>query len=341
MRVPEEPESLTPVLRALAERGHPVGSVEAMAGDVSRRRYLRLRTAGDGARILALYPDDMREACRRYLQAGELLASQRVRVARVLDRDCSAGWVLLEDLGEETLYDRRDAPWSELTAYFEDAVACIGRIARLPPEPVAALNPPLDRDLLGRELAQTRELFLEPLELEGCGAFRQAFRGCLDALCRQLGEGRPVPCHRDFGARNLMPLEEDGRPCVGILDHQDLRLGPAAYDLASLLNDSLFPPPEVEERLLVLAGQGDRTAYHRAAAQRTLKAIGSYASFARRGSDRHLGLIPPTLKRALEHLGKVPETASLTAGLEASWRPVLDGRRLEGLVPAASDGRLC
>jgi aminoglycoside/choline kinase family phosphotransferase len=156
-------------------------------------------------------------------------------------------------------------------------------------------------------------------------------------VCRRLGEEAPVPCHRDFGARNLMPLAPgEGAWEVGVLDHQDLRLGPPAYDLASLLNDSLFPPPELEERLLERAGCQDggpeRESYHRAAAQRTLKAVGSYAAFARWGEGRHLGLIPPTLARALRHLERLPEAASLAAPLAAAWRPALDGEDLKRLV---------
>lgn len=331
MRAPEESESLAPVLRALAERGHEPVSVAPMAGDVSRRRYLRLEDGTGRSLVLAVYPEDMRDSCRRYLGTGRLLAGCDVRVPRVLDSDCDAGWVLLEDLGERTLYEHRTRPWSGLAAYFEDAVACIGRIAGLPADAVAALNPPLDRELLGRELAQTRELFLDPLGLEGEGALRAAFRDGLEEVCRRLAHERPVPCHRDFGARNLMPLEVEGRLRVGVLDHQDLRLGPPGYDLASLLNDSLFPPPEAEERLLVLAGQDDRTAYHRAAAQRTLKAIGSYASFARRGSGRHLGLIPTTLRATLAHLGALPETTEVTPLLEELWAPALAGMGLDRL----------
>src|SRR5260370_24078577 len=98
-------------------------------------------------------------------------------------------------------------------------------------------------------------------------------------------------------ARNLMPLPGGA---VGVLDHQDLRLGPPAYDVASLLNDTLFPPAEIEQELLVATPSATpRAAYHLAAAQRTFKAVGTYASFARRGAPRHLPLIPPTLARAL------------------------------------------
>ena len=179
---------------------------------------------------------------------------------------------------------------------------------------MAALSPPLDASLLRRELTQTWDELLAPRGLTGEPPLAAALARALDALCAELAAPAPVPCHRDLMARNLVPLPGGA---VGVLDHQDLRLGPPRYDLASLLNDSLFPPPEVEEAILagVLRGDEDRLRYRRAAAQRTLKAAGTFAAFARRGSDRHLGLIPPTLARACGHLSALPETAELAPEL--------------------------
>jgi len=352
MVTPAVPRSLPGALDELRHRGRPVRAARAMAGDVSRRSYVRLELQAGGTAVLALYPPDLEETCRRYLASGRLLAGAGVRVPEVLEEDCGAGWVLLEDLGERTLYEHRGRPWSELALWFEEAVAALGRIAALAPGEVAALNPPLDGALLRRELRQTRELFLEPLGLDGGRAasgrrdeppLARELEAALATLCDRLGAEPAAPCHRDFGARNLVPLGPAGAAetgpgaAVGVLDHQDLRLGPPAYDLASLLNDSLFPPPDLEERLLGRAGVAgagaDRESYHRAAGQRTLKAVGSYAAFARRGDGRHLPLIPPTLGRALAHLGRLPETAALAPRLGELWRPALAGERLERLLP--------
>jgi len=244
-----------------------------------------------------------------------------VPVPRVLAADCERGWMLLQDLGEHTLAELGDRPWRELAAYFESAAALAARIAALPLDVVRDLNPPLDGALMLRELAQTRQLFLEPQGLlppvEGT-----PLDIALADLCGELAADPPVPCHRDYMARNLVPEDADG---VAVLDHQDLRLGPPAYDLASLLNDTLFPPRGLERRLVdaafpTAAGQ---LRYHRAAAQRTLKAVGTYAAFARRGSSRHLPLIAPTLRRFLRHFASVPEGAPLAPGLERAWGRVL------------------
>jgi aminoglycoside/choline kinase family phosphotransferase len=304
----------------LLAAGFELHEVRALAGDVSPRRYQRLTAADGRTVILALYPEELLAACARFARTTEILAAAAVPVPRVLAVASDRGWMLLEDLGELTLADLDQRSWSELTPYFEDAAALAARIAALPAELVRDLNPPLDEALMNRELAQTRQLFLEPR-----GVADATLDAALEELCRRLAADPPVPCHRDYMARNLVPRAA-GR--VAVLDHQDLRLGPPAYDLASLLNDTLFPPSDLEERLVAAAfpDAATRLRYHRAAAQRTLKAVGTYAAFARRGSPRHLPLIAPTLRRFLHHFGRVPEGESLAAAaaLAPAWNELLE-----------------
>jgi aminoglycoside/choline kinase family phosphotransferase len=318
----------------LAGVGFEVRSSRPLDGDVSPRCYERLTAADGSTAIVALYPADLRAACSRFARSTEILAGAGVPVPRVLAADCERGWMLLEDLGELTLADLHHHPWSELEGYFEAAAALAARVAALPPDLVRGLSPPLDRDLMLRELAQTRDLLLAPRGLlAGLGtadagapdadtAGQTPLDAALDLLCTALGLEPLVPCHRDFMSRNLVPRGRDG---IAVLDHQDLRLGPPAYDLASLLNDTLFPPAAIERRLVEAAFPGDegRLRYHRAAAQRTLKAVGSYAAFGRRGFSRHLPLIGPTLRRFLRHFGNTPEGERLAPGLERAWSSVL------------------
>jgi N-acetylmuramate 1-kinase len=309
-----------------------VAQIQPLPGDVSPRRYTRVVFSDEASAILATYPPEARATCPRFLRTSELLTGTGVPVPRVLAADCDRGFMLVEDLGAQTLADWKDRPWSLLSLYFERAVRLGERIARLPVESVADLNPRLDGALLRRELQQTWDLFLAPRGLTGDGVLTEALRVALDAICDRLGSGPAAPCHRDFMSRNLMPLDDQGG--LAVLDHQDLRLGPAFYDLASLLNDTLFPPPEIEEELLAAAlpnlqaQTGDtasaaRTEYHRAAAQRTLKAVGTYTSFSLRGADRHLPLIGPTLSRCLGHLARIPEGEALAENLGRLWWPVL------------------
>jgi N-acetylmuramate 1-kinase len=312
--------------------GDDVAEVRPLAGDVSPRRYFRIifsAGAASGTAILATYPAELRETCARFLRTTASLAAAGIRVPRVLGSDCAAGWMLVEDLGPLTLGDwGQGRPWSEIDPFFAQARELAARISRLPADGLAELNPRLGRELLARELAQTWELFLEPQGLVRDPALAARLRSTLEALCATLGDEPPVPCHRDFMARNLMPLpatqaaSEAG--ALAVLDHQDLRLGPPWYDLASLLNDTLFPPPEAEEALLAAAlpAASERVRYHRAAAQRTLKAVGTYAKFARQGANRHLPLVEPTLARFVKHCSQIPEGAALAADLAETWGSV-------------------
>jgi aminoglycoside/choline kinase family phosphotransferase len=251
-----------------------------------------------------------------------------VRVPRILASDCASGWMLLEDLGPQTLGEwGRGRPWSELAPWFAAALEIAERIAGLPMA-AAELNPRLGSELLRRELAQTWDLFLEPRGLVADAGLAVDLHTALDTLCDALGADPPVPCHRDFMVRNLMLVSAGAAGAAGelaVLDHQDLRLGPPLYDVASLLNDTLFPPAKVEEALVaglaaVTSTPAGRVRYHRAAAQRTLKAVGTYASFARRGATRHLPLIPPTLARFVKNLSWLPEGEPLAARLAVAWR---------------------
>lgn len=324
------PNDLSPWLAA---QGFAAARIEPLPGDVSPRRYSRVWLASGGSAILALYPEEIREIAVRYLRSTELLGSVAVPVPRIFAVDLARGWMLIEDLGAETLAERRDLDDRAVAPYFRHAALLGRRIAALSPALLLGdtadappFNPPLDGALLRRELLQTEEVFLSPRGLLGNGEQRTAIAALFDEICARLGAEPAVPCHRDFMARNLIPrIGADGACEVAVIDHQDLRLGPPLYDLASLLNDTRFPAPPLEAELLAVAlGEGaDLRSYHRAAAQRTLKATGTYARFAERGAPRHLPLIPVTLARALDHLGRIPEGEGLVPSLRALWKSAL------------------
>lgn len=310
------------VTAALAARGLELSDWQPLAGDVSPRRYVRVVIDGKDAAILALYSSEIRPVCTLFQATAELLAAAGVRGPEILAADCDGGWMLLEDAGPRTLAEREELDWPLRLPFYEEALRLIEKIAGLPAGRVAELNPPLGTELLERELLQTWDLFLVPRGLVADDGFAAELRKLFAGLCAAVGAGPLVPCHRDFMARNLVPVGPPEGGALVVLDHQDLRPGPEAYDLASLLNDTLFPPPELEERLLATAGWGEgerRLAYHQAAAQRTLKAIGTYVSFANRGADRHLPLVGPTFERALAHLSRLPEAAAVVGRLGALW----------------------
>lgn len=301
--------------RWLAARGRTSVTIERLAGDVSSRQYFRVREPGGGRSfVAAFYPAELAGVQVRFTAAARLLRDAGVRVPTIEIDDPRSGFALLEDVGAATLYESATC-WEERPRELEAALEAARRVAALPHAEVVALgSPPLDAALLWRELEATIRLLLAPHGLDG-----ETMLAGLEALCRRVSQDGPlVPCHRDLMARNLLP---DGAGGLTVLDFQDLRLGPVAYDLASLLNDSFFASTGLERELLARFGfTGEReAAYRRAVTQRTLKATGTYLRFAERGFRRHLPLVGPTLRRALPHLAALAETRAAFRAGEARW----------------------
>lgn len=313
----------TEILSWLSQQGLQVEELTELTGDVSLRRYLRVAAGGETV-ILAIYPAAIRPACRKFLETSRLLSQAGVRVPEILVSDCEQGLTLQEDVGASTLYDLREAIAPSIPSFFWQATTDLQRIQSIATGEVAPLNPPLDGDLLWQELTKTWTCLFEPRGLVTDRGFSRALEETLQEICRLLDADPPVPCHRDFMSRNFVPVEPP--PKLAVLDHQDLRLGPRQYDLASLLNDSLFPSDALEQEILLhCLGEepGERIPYHRAAVQRTFKATGTYETFALRGDQRHRQLIPGTLDRALRHLRYLPEAGDIRAELEERMSPLL------------------
>lgn len=292
-----------------------VARVEPLSGDVSTRRYARLHLADDTRCVAVVYPDPPSAVQVRFGAAVELLVRAGVRVPEILADDRAAGIMLVEDLGSATLYERTDLDWEARRPFYEAALEAARRIAGIPLAEVEALgSPPLDATLLERELESTVSDFLRPR-----GLAPKALLAALSELCARLAAAPRAACHRDYMARNLMPV---GPRAVAVIDFQDLRVGPATYDLASLLNDSLFAPESLEAGWLRtwLPPGCHLDDYARAVAQRTLKAVGTFVRFARAGNPRHLPLVAPCLERAGRHLARLPETAPAFAPVETAWQ---------------------
>ena len=89
-----------------------------------------------------------------------------------------------------------------------------------------------DAAFFRRELELAREAVFdlhlqEPLS----PAERAVHDAWADALCAELAGHPQALCHRDYHGNNLFPAAET----VAAIDFQDMRRGPDAYDIASLL----------------------------------------------------------------------------------------------------------
>ena len=294
-----------PEILAYVESTFPGARVEPLAGDVSRRRFFRIRPTEGAARVLMDYGREFEGETDDVVMA-RILGRAGLPVARVLDVNGRAGCLLLEDLGDRTLQSALAELGAAAQPMLERAVRLAAVIARKG-TPVLARSERADGPTLDEERFRFEmDFFLEHYVRGLCDQkIPVGLREALHALAAAATETpRRVLCHRDFHSRNLLLLD-DGN--LAMVDIQDARWGPDAYDLASLLRDAYVDIHEswIDPLIdLYLAGpdappeEDFRSRFDVVSCQRMIKALGTFGSL-RDSADagRYLDAIPRTLER--------------------------------------------
>jgi aminoglycoside/choline kinase family phosphotransferase len=329
---PPFPRHPTPDARAadfLAQRfgkGAAGVTVIPLSGDASTRRYYRLLHDGV-TRVLALYPEPFAPDALSFLIVRNLMAGWGLPVPEVLDVEGPLGVVILEDLGDLTLQEALrgagDARRTELYRQALDQLVVLQREAARAPQRANCFQIAFDFEKLSWELHFFWKHFLEgyrktDLSVEDRAMIADGFH----RLCSEIASWPRVLTHRDFHSRNLMCHED----ALFWIDFQDARMGPATYDLASLLRDSYvelgedFVADRAEEfRQRAVPGEARDTFLRRLelmSIQRNLKALGTFGYMGSvRGSRVYLPYIPRTLDHLRRNLARYPELSGLRRAL--------------------------
>jgi aminoglycoside/choline kinase family phosphotransferase len=285
----------------LARHGYGRARRTPLAGDASARRYERL-TGGPTPAILMHSPPQI--GVEPFRSVARWLHACGMSAPEIIATDAEIGQVLLEDLGDD-LFSRVLARDGDEASLYAAAVDLLLDLQRRPPPPdLPAYD---DAKLLAEALLLT-EWYAPDAPADGYLAIWQA-------LLPWVRVGAACLVYVDDHADNLLWLpERQGHRRVGLLDFQDARLGPPAYDLVSLLEDARRDvPPALAEAMIAryLAARPDlepeafRTAYAVLGAQRNAKILGLFTRLARRdGKTAYLALLPRVrahLQRDLAH----------------------------------------
>jgi N-acetylmuramate 1-kinase len=221
---------------AAAQALYPA-SLRVASADASFRRYLRIDTAQGASRIIMDAPPD-KEDCKPFVQVAQLMQQAGVNAPKVLEWDQANGFMLLSDLGTQTMLDviQPADPLANLDLYKASLDALLAWQLASKPD----VLPPYNEALLRRELELFPEWYLgrhRGMAVEG------KVRETLDKVFAQIiAHNLNAPnvfVHRDFMPRNLM-VANDGSQALGVLDFQDAVYGPVTYDIASLMRDAFL-----------------------------------------------------------------------------------------------------
>ena len=315
-----DPSVLERARRYVARAGLPEDetTLQTLAGDASSRTFVRMRPPRDTSRVLIVHSGPIDTATAPFVTVARLFEAMGIAVPTVLDADSRLGVIVVSDLGDVTLERHLlQASATERTARYEEAVRIITVLQREGERLASPRYPPFSVAFDVKKLTWELEFFVDHFLIGHRGialstAARSSLGAAFSALSTALANEPRVLCHRDFHSRNLMV--HDGE--LHVIDFQDARMGPATYDLASLLRDSYVAlDPTLVGHLLDLYGALAGTAtsatfrrrFDRMAVQRNLKALGTFGhQVARHGNQRYLEGVPRTLGYLRESFARNP-----------------------------------
>ncbi|KJC47409.1 ATPase [Bradyrhizobium sp. LTSP885] len=324
----------------LDKSGYLAARRERMPGDASTRSYARLRD-DNGSVILmnsprrpdgpAIYHGQsysaavhLAEDVRPFVAIGNGLRKHGFSAPAIRHTDLEAGFLITEDFGSAGVIE--GDPPRPIAARYEAATDMLAALHRETlPETLpltAEVNydiPVFDVDAWLIEIGLMIEWYMPDRGVQPSEQLRAEFVAMWRALLEKPAAAPRTWVIRDFHSPNIIWLtERTGILRVGIIDFQDALLGPAAYDVVSLLQDARIDVPEqLELSLLTRYIKARRTTdesfdpasfaelYAIMSAQRNTRLLGTFARLNWRDGKpqylKHQPRIWTYLNRSLAH----------------------------------------
>ncbi|HEX3503779.1 MAG TPA: tRNA (adenosine(37)-N6)-threonylcarbamoyltransferase complex ATPase subunit type 1 TsaE [Xanthobacteraceae bacterium] len=353
-------ERIALVRSFLDEAGFGDGRRVRMQGDASTRIFERLNLDDEAAILMNAprRPDGppvrdgkpysaiahLAEDIVPYVAIAAGLRSQGLSAPEILQADLDHGLLVMEDLGVDRIV--AGDPPAPIGIRYTAAIDLLAILHGRKLPDTLAVAPDLDYSLprydMGAFLIEAELLldwYLVRAGADRSAAARKEFVALWSQALKPTLDAPPTWVLRDYHSPNLLWLKDrQGIARIGVLDFQDALIGPAAYDVASLLQDARVDVPETLEMSLLgqyvrirqsqCARRGEEfdTAsftrlYATLAAQRATKILGIFARLDRRDGKpqylRHMPRLWNYLQRSLAHPALAPLKAWYAANVPA------------------------
>ncbi len=217
-------------------------TVCSASADASFRRYFRVSKQQGGACIVMDAPP-AHENCEPFVRVAGLLQDAGLLVPRILAWDQPQGFMLLDDLGADTMMAaiQPEPQPEQAQANLKLYVRATDALLQLQQHASAQTLPAYDAALLQRELSLFPDWYIAQhkgwvLDTTQQNMLHKTFQ----TIVQHNLAAPQVFVHRDFMPRNLMMPHSRDEPRLGVLDFQDAVHGPITYDIASLMRDAFL-----------------------------------------------------------------------------------------------------
>ena len=298
------------------------------SADASFRRYFRIESKNsDFGTLIIMDAPPQYEPLDAFIKVDSLLSEAGLNVPKILEQNITAGFLLLNDLGNKTyLAELNNETANHLYQDATDALIQMQLASK------ADVLPNYDKALLQRELDLFPEWYLKKhIGIQLTDLQQTQVQKSFELIIENNVAQAKVYVHRDYHSRNLMVTAENN---PGVLDFQDAVYGPITYDASSLWRDAYISWPEErvidwvikfweQGRKVGLPMPDDFGQFYRdfewMGLQRHLKILGIFARlFHRDGKNGYLKDIPLVLEYAITTANRYIELKPLARILEVT-----------------------
>lgn len=299
----------------LSDAGWADAAARPLAGDASKRRYVRLARGAQSAILMdaPVASKADQASFQAFRTIAMYLRTLGLSAPEELHADPAKGLLLLEDFGDLSL-----------SRLLENTPDVAHEAYRTTADLLSLLKAPPPQNLQAPDATEMAQMIALTFDfLPDSDALRDDLLGALTIALHTHAPGPSVLSLRDVHADNLMWLpDREGPARIGLLDFQDALLLPDGYDLASLLDDPRREVPEAW-RAALIATHSTPTRIATLSLQRNLRILGIFRRLSTDlGKPAYAAFLPRTrtlVARAAEALPTLHRPVTELLDRTAHW----------------------
>ncbi len=221
-----------------------VTSIEPASADASFRRYFRATIAPNSSKklpqtFIVMDSPPEHEDNALFVACTEVLARCELNVPTIFEKNLSQGFLVISDLGTNVFQSALNDKSSD--QLYGDAMHAL---LKMQSNARADDTSIYTAEKLGEEIQLFEDWYVQHYHQTALNSQDQAtLKQIQQLLINSALEQPQVLVHRDYHCRNLLVTTKNN---PGIIDYQDMAIGPITYDLVSLFKDCYIQWPSLK-----------------------------------------------------------------------------------------------